>query len=71
MHSHSAHFSSRTENCVDPTEKGILEEIALDGIGCDPTEEEEEDSDFAEMMEILALERRDFDDEEGIECDFE
>ena len=71
MQSHSPCFSSRTEICVDRTEKGIREVVTLDGIGSEPTEEAEEDSIFDENLESLALERRDFDDIEGIEFDLD
>ena len=69
MQSHIPRFSSGTELCVDSTEKGIREASTLDGIGSEPTEELDEDSIFDENEEILALERRDFDDIEGIEFD--
>ena len=69
VQSHSARFSCRTEICVDPTEEGILANDTMDDAGSRPTEEYEEDSDFDENEEILALERRDFDDDEGIEVD--
>jgi hypothetical protein len=43
----------------------------LDESGSGPTEEHEEDSDCDEIGELLALERRDFDDDEGIESDLD
>jgi hypothetical protein len=69
MQSHTARCFSGTDNCVDPTENGIRAGTTLDGIGSEPTEDDGEDSDFDENREILALERRDFDDIEGIEFD--
>ena len=56
---------------VDLTEEGILAGDTLDGVGSDPTEELDEDSIFDENEEILVLERREFDDEDGIEDDLE
>jgi hypothetical protein len=41
----------------------------LDDMASRPTEEHDEDSYYDEIGELLALERRDFDDEEGIESD--
>jgi hypothetical protein len=43
----------------------------LDDIGSQPTEELDEGSIFDENLEILGLERRDFDDVDGIESDEE
>ena len=71
MQSHSVRFSSRIESRVDPTEEGIHYVDCVDGIGSRPTEELDEDSDFDENEEILDLERRGFDDVEGIEFDLE
>ena len=71
MKSHSVRFSSRIEIHVDPTGEGIHDGDCVDGIGSRPTEKLAEDSDFDENEEILALERRGFDEEEGIEFDFE
>ena len=51
--------------------EGILAGDTLDGVGPDPTEELDEDSIFDENEEILVLERREFDDEDGIEDDLE
>jgi hypothetical protein len=65
----SARFSFRAEIGVDPTEEGILPGNTLDDIGSQPTEELDEGSMFDENLEILGLERRDFDDVDGIESD--
>ena len=70
-HSHNARFSPPIVFPVDLTEEGILAGDTLDGVGSDPTEKLDEDSIFDENEEILALERRDFDDEDGIEVDLE
>jgi hypothetical protein len=43
----------------------------LDDMASRPTEEHDEDSDCDEIGELLALERRDFDDDEGIESDLD
>jgi hypothetical protein len=57
---------------VDPaTEEGILLGNTLDDIGSQPTEELDEGSIFDENLEILALERGDFDDVDGMESDEE
>jgi hypothetical protein len=71
MQSNGAHFASRTEVCADPTEEGIPACGTLDDVGSRPTEEFDEDSDFDENEEILTLERRDFDDDEGIDADLD
>ena len=64
-------FSPRIETLVDPTQKGIRHCDTVDVIESDPTEELEEDSILDENEEILALERRDFDDIDRIEFDLE
>jgi hypothetical protein len=56
---------------LDPTEEGILPGNTLDDIGSQPTEELGEGSIFDENLEILELERRDFDDADGMESDEE
>jgi hypothetical protein len=56
---------------VDPAEEGILAGDTLDDIGSQPTEELDEGSIFDENLEILELERRDFDDVDGTESDEE
>jgi hypothetical protein len=56
---------------VDPTEEGILPGNTLVDIGSQPTEELDGGSIFDENWEILELERRDFDDVDGIESDEE
>ena len=71
MQSHNAPFSAPVVSPVDPTDEGILAGDTLDGVGSDPTEELDEDSIFDENEEILVLERRDFEDEDGIEDDLE
>jgi hypothetical protein len=62
---------SPTEICVDPTEEGIRAGDTLGDLGSQPTEEVDEDSVFDENEEILAWERLDFDDQDGIEFDVE
>ncbi len=62
---------SPTEICVDPTEEGIRAGDNLGDLGSQPTEEVDEDSVFDENEEILAWERLDFDDQDGIEFDVE
>jgi hypothetical protein len=69
MQSDGARFASRTEVCADPTEKGIPACGALEDVGSGPTEEFDKDSDFDQNEEILASERRDFDDDEGTDAD--
>jgi hypothetical protein len=58
---------SGNEICVDPTDAGIGTGRSLVYDEAEPTEDIEGDSKTDENLEILALERRDFDDEEGIE----
>jgi hypothetical protein len=67
----SARFSFCTEIGADPTEEGILPGDTLDDIGSQPTEELDEGSIFDGNLEILALERRAFDDVDGTESDEE
>jgi hypothetical protein len=67
----SARFSFRTEIGVDPTEERILPGNTLDDIDSQPTEELDKGSIFDGNLEILALERRDFDDADGMESDEE
>jgi len=71
MQSHSARFAAPIVFPVDPTEKGILAGDAVDGIRVEPAETLDGNSLFDENEEILALERRDFDDIDGIEFDLE
>jgi hypothetical protein len=71
MYPDTARTSSRIEVDVDPTGEGIGMENTLDDVDSDPTEEEGEDSVEDELAQILALEMRDFDDEEGIVADVE
>jgi hypothetical protein len=54
---------------VDPTEEGIRAGDALGDLGSRPTEEFDEDFNFDKNEETLALERRDFDNEDGTEFD--
>jgi hypothetical protein len=51
--------------------EGILPGNTLDNIGSQPTEELDEGSIFDENLKILALERRDFGDADGMEPDEE
>ena len=77
MQPNHARLPSRTEMCVDKTEDGIgaigTREAAVDVY--DETEGQDtsdnEDSEASLNREILALEMRDFDDEEGIDSDLE
>ena len=55
--------------CVDPTEKGISASETLDVAVSEPLEELAEDSDFDENVEIFNLERRNFEDVDGIDSD--
>ena len=71
MQSHNAPFSARIIFPVDPTEEGILADDAVDGFGVEPTETLDGNSLFDENEEIMALERRDFDDIDRIEFDLE
>jgi hypothetical protein len=58
---------SRTEMIVASTAEGIAEVATLEEDEDDPTEPIEEDSEMDENRDILVLEMRDFNDEEGIE----
>jgi hypothetical protein len=60
---------SRTEILVDSTDEGIAEGATLDEDDSDLLEPLEQDSEMDENRDILDLERRDFNDEEGIEED--
>jgi hypothetical protein len=54
---------------VDSTDEGIAEGATLDEDDYDLLEPLEQDSEMDENQDILDLERRDFNDEEGIEED--
>ena len=70
IQSHNAPFSAPIVFPVDPTEEGILADDAVDGFGVEPTETLDGNSLFDENEEIMALERRDFDDIlDGIDFD--
>ena len=70
MQSHNAPFSAPLVFPVDPTAEGILADDAVDGIGVEPAETLlDGNSLFDENEEIMASERRDFDDIHGIEFD--
>jgi hypothetical protein len=58
---------SGNEICVDPTDKGIRTGGSLEYNEAEQTEDIEGGSKTDENLEILALARRDFDDEYGIE----
>jgi hypothetical protein len=60
-------MSSGNELCVDPTDEGIGTGQSLEYNEAEPTEDIDEHSKTDENLEILASERRDFDDEDGIE----
>jgi hypothetical protein len=54
---------------VDSTDEGITTERLLEERVAPPTEEEVEDSEIDENIDIMDLEKRDFNDEDGIEED--
>ena len=56
---------------VDPTATGIRASNTLDDEDAQPTNGLDKDSDFDENLEILDLERRDFDDVDDIDSDME
>jgi hypothetical protein len=56
---------------VDPTATGIRATNTLDDEDGTPLNGLDEDSDFDENLEILDLERRDFDDVDDIDSDME
>jgi hypothetical protein len=58
---------SRTELVVDSTADGILVGATLEEDEDEPNEQDAKDSEMDENRDILDLERRDFNDEEGIE----
>jgi hypothetical protein len=60
---------SRTEIVVDSTAEGIEVDATLEEDEDDPNEQDAKDSEMDEHRDILILERRDFNDEEGIEED--
>jgi hypothetical protein len=57
--------------CVDSTEEGIGTETTTELGAAGPTEEPVEDSKIDENSDIMDLERRDFDDDQGIEEELE
>jgi hypothetical protein len=57
------------EERVDHTEGGIRVGNTLDYTGLGPTESVDEDSNFDENQEIIDLEMRDFDNEDGIQAE--
>jgi hypothetical protein len=60
---------SRTEIVVDSTDEGIAVGATLEEDDDDPQESIKKDSEMDENWDILDLERRDFNDEEGIEAE--
>jgi hypothetical protein len=60
---------SRTEIVVDSTADGNLVGATLEEDEDEPNEQDAKDSEMDENRDILDLERRDFNDEEGIEED--
>jgi hypothetical protein len=69
---HCANFSGAcVETHVQPAAEGIGTSNTLDGFDSEPTEEAGRDSEFDENAEISELEKRDFDDVEGMEVDVE
>jgi hypothetical protein len=64
-------ISSRTELTVDSTPEGIGTGSTLDDVDAEPTVEQDQGSEIDENVEIFAMERRDFDDVDGIDSDIE
>jgi hypothetical protein len=58
---------SGTAICVASTEEGIRTEGIVEASVAEPTEEDVEDSKMDENLDIMEFEKRDFDDENGIE----
>jgi hypothetical protein len=56
---------------IEPTGVGIIPEAALADTVEEPTEAVEDDSETDENIEIIEIEKRDFDDVEGIDSDVE
>jgi hypothetical protein len=56
---------------VEPTGVGIITVAAVADTAEEPTEGVEDDSEMDENIEILEIEKRDFDDAEGIDSDIE
>jgi hypothetical protein len=63
----SSHFGMY----VDPTQKGIPQGSSAEEVAAFRTEEvdKDKDSELDENVEIVEMEKRDFDDVEGIESD--
>ena len=59
----------RTGIPVEPTVSGIAQENTEDHVASVPSSEEEEGAELDENAEIEALEKRAFDDDEGIISD--
>jgi hypothetical protein len=77
MYSYIGSISSRNEICVESTGNGIGRERTNDkcedaaGEAMDEETSDDKDSKADENLEISELEKRDFDDEKGIESDVE
>jgi hypothetical protein len=60
---------SGIENYVAYTEEGMGTEGTLEDAVAEPTDDDVEDSKMDENLDIMEFEKRDFDDENGIEED--
>jgi hypothetical protein len=64
-------MSSRFGTNIDSTERGIPEGSSAEEMAVFRTEEADKDSEIDENVEMVEMEKRDFDDVEGIESDIE
>jgi hypothetical protein len=64
-----AHMHTATEIYVASTEEGMGTQGILEDTVAEPTEDNVEDSKIDENLDIMEFEKRDFDDEDGIEED--
>jgi hypothetical protein len=69
MYPYLALLPPRTEIYVASTEKGMGTQGILEDTVDEPTEDDVEDSKIDENLDIMKFEKRDFDDEDGIEED--
>jgi hypothetical protein len=64
-------MSSRFGTYVDPTQRGIPQGSTAEEMAAFRAEEADKDTEIDENVEIVEMEKRDFDDVEGIESDME
>jgi hypothetical protein len=69
MYPNDAHLPSGTAMCVASTEDGMGTEGIVEATVAEPTEDDVEDSKMDENLDIMEFEKRDFNDENGIEED--